>query len=113
MEFDRPSAAPPVLGVDPGQPAMGDFAGLALLLGRSSGPEVGEVTLEIRGLDDGTTALLAYGSLSALVTGCGSEQPWIAVPAEAVDRLAIEAQVDVVLWDVDLPRELRHTDGGR
>lgn len=65
------------------------------------------VTLELRVLSDGTTALLAYTSLEALVAGCGDGQPWIAVGGRDVEDLQQRSEADSVLWDAAVPLEQR------
>ncbi len=70
-----------------------------------------EVTLELRHLTDGTTAMLAYTSLDSLVAGCGNGQPWVAVEGNAVDDLHQRAGADVVLWDAAVPLEQRRAEG--
>jgi hypothetical protein len=65
---------------------------------------------ELRYLDDGRPALLAYSSLDLLVAGCGDAQPWVAVRLETADGLDQLAQIcgAVALWDVNIPAEARH-----
>lgn len=69
------------------------------------------VTLELRALTDGTTAMLAYTSLESLVTGCGEGQPWIAVEGHSVEDLQQRSAADVVLWDAAVPVEQRRLEG--
>ncbi|TDD91992.1 hypothetical protein E1202_04485 [Saccharopolyspora karakumensis] len=71
------------------------------------------VTLELRVLSGGTTAMLAYTSLEALVAGCGEGQPWIAVEGNAVEDLQQRSEADAVLWDAAVPLEQRRGQGER
>lgn len=68
------------------------------------------VTLELRALTDGTTAMLAY-TLDSLVASCGRGQPWIAVAGGAVEDLQQRSEADVVLWDAAVPLEQRRAEG--
>ncbi|MQA86712.1 MAG: hypothetical protein GEV03_19285 [Streptosporangiales bacterium] len=67
--------------------------------------------LELRNIDDGRVAMLAFSSLEQLVEGCGEEQPWVAVPMDRVDELQRLSGADLVLWNVPLSPELRHSTG--
>lgn len=69
------------------------------------------VTLELRVLTDGNTAMLAYSSLESLVHGCGKGQPWIAVHGGSVEDLRQRSEADLVLWDAAVPVEQRRTEG--
>lgn len=69
------------------------------------------MTLELRVLTDGNTALLAYSSLESLVDGCGKGQPWIAVHGGSVEDLRQRSEADLVLWDAAVPLEQRRTEG--
>jgi hypothetical protein len=111
-EYGQQVAAPPVIGEDPPAPGetVDDKPGLVFLPQRSADSGDAELAVEVRALDDGRTALLAYNSLAALVEGCGKAQPWAAVKPEAVDRLVADSPIDVVLWDVSLPVRLRRED---
>jgi hypothetical protein len=107
MEFDRLKSAPAVLGEEP--PVV-DLTGKVLLPGVVVNPSRNEVRVETRNVGD-QVILLAYSSQSALVEGCGTTQPWVAVPADQVERLAVDANADVILWDMALPGHVRHVDG--
>lgn len=68
-----------------------------------------EVQVEVRALEDGRTALLAYSSLPHLVACLGDAQPWVEIkPTVSVSDLQVQAGVDVVVWDAELPVPLRH-----
>lgn len=64
--------------------------------------------LELRPLEDGRVAMLAYSSLDHLVAGCGAAQPWLAVPPRYVSECESRSGADVVVWDTELPAELQH-----
>ncbi|MEU6131119.1 SAV_915 family protein [Saccharopolyspora sp. NPDC047091] len=68
------------------------------------------VTLELRALTDGTTAMLAFTTLEALVTGCGEAQPWIAVEETSVPDLQRRCGAGQILWDVSVPTEQRRDE---
>lgn len=65
--------------------------------------------LELRPLEDGRVAMLAYSSLDHLVAGCGEAQPWLAVPPRYVSEYENQSGADVVVWDTALPEELQHS----
>lgn len=67
-----------------------------------------EAYLELRPLEDGRLAMLAYSSLDHLVAGCGEAQPWVAIPRHHVSECEKQSGSDVVVWDTELPEELRH-----
>lgn len=71
-----------------------------------------EAVLELRHTDQGELAVLAYGSLDALVDGCGPAQPWICLPAERLDELVGRSGADGVLWEPELSEEQRHNPFG-
>lgn len=67
-----------------------------------------EVVLELRAMEAGGTALLAYASLGELVAHCGTGQPWIAVPFERLDNLRQLSGASMVVWDATLTEDQRH-----
>lgn len=67
------------------------------------------VTVELRRLTNGNTAMLAFTTLQHLVDGCGNRQPWIAVKRDRVDEVRQHSGADVVLWDAALPMEDRRS----
>ena len=74
-------------------------------------PGDASVRFEVRSVEGGRLALLAYSSLELLVAGCGGTQPWVAVRLDASDALAELARAcgaDIALWDVNLPADGRH-----
>lgn len=68
-------------------------------------PGDAELSLELRTLADGRTALLAYSTLDRLVDGCGPAQPWVSIRADRLGEL--REHFDVVLVDAELPEGLR------
>ena len=107
------NAAPAVIGAEHMEPLDGDEQlpdQVFLPAQRINDPQQ-PVTLELRALSDGTTAMLAYTSLEALVTGCGQGQPWIAVEGHAVENLQQRSEADTVLWDAAVPLEQRRGQG--
>ncbi|WP_243793166.1 SAV_915 family protein [Saccharopolyspora gloriosae] len=71
------------------------------------------VTLELRALTDGTTAMLAFTSLEALVAGCGPAQPWIAVDGSSIPDLQQRCAADQVVWDAAVPASQQRGEGAR
>ena len=65
--------------------------------------------IEIRSLQDGRTALFAYSSLPRLVDCCGPAHPWVEVTPGRVHQVQRNAGVDLVVWDAELPAEVRQT----
>ena len=63
-----------------------------------------DVTLELRRMADGRTALLTYSALDRLVSCCGPNQPWILLPAARLDEVGVS--FDVILLDIAMPEEL-------
>lgn len=68
-------------------------------------PGDAELSLELRTLADGRTALLAYSTLDRLVDGCGPAQAWVSIRADRLGEL--REHFDVVLVDAELPDGLR------
>lgn len=73
----------------------------------STAPEGGELSVDLRRLEDGRTALPVYSGVDTLARCCGERQPWVALPVESLDALDGQIDFDVVLLDVDVPRDLR------
>lgn len=72
-------------------------------------PGAGQAQLQLRQMEDGRKALLAYTSLALLVAGCGSQQAWIAAPIDELENLQLLTGFDVVALNVDLPGDMRVT----
>lgn len=66
-----------------------------------------EVAFVLRELEDGRRALLVFTSLERLVEGCGDEQPWVSIRAEALPEFEGLTEPDVLLWDAVLAPEIR------
>ena len=69
--------------------------------------------LQLRRMEDGRLALLAYTSLELLVAGCGPRQAWIAAPVDDLETLMPLAGFEVIALDVDLPEDWRVAAGPR
>lgn len=67
------------------------------------------VTLDLRKLTDGTTAMLAFTSPERLVDGCGNRQPWVAVKGDRLEEVRQHTGADTVLWDSAIPIEDRRS----
>ena len=110
---EHENAAPSVIGAEHMEPLDGDEQlpeQVFLPAERITDPNQ-PVTLELRVLADGTTAMLAYTSLDTLVAGCGDGQPWIAVGGQDVEDLQQRSEADTVLWDAAVPLEQRRGQG--
>ncbi|KAA9152403.1 hypothetical protein FPZ12_036950 [Amycolatopsis acidicola] len=70
-----------------------------------------ELAFVLRDLEGGQRALLVYSSLEQLVAGCGDEQPWVGIRAEALPEFETLTEPDVVLWDAVLAPEIRQYGG--
>ena len=62
---------------------------------------------ELRTLNDGRLALLAYTSVAELVRACGPHQPWFGVPASWLSRLREACRFETVALNAEIPPELR------
>lgn len=67
--------------------------------------------VEMRQLQDGRTALLAYTALDRLARCCGPHQPWVLYRTEMLDTLRLMNPFDVVVFDQPLPEEAWHRAG--
>lgn len=61
-----------------------------------------ELTLVLRELGDGQRAMLVFTSFDTLVTGCGTNQPYVSFRSEGLQEFQAAAEADVVLWDAVL-----------
>ncbi len=68
-------------------------------------PEAGELSLDMRTMRDGRTALLVYSALDRLVHCCGHQQPWVVVWTAQLDEFDKTQPFDVILLDVEIPPE--------
>ncbi|WP_345358301.1 SAV_915 family protein [Saccharopolyspora cebuensis] len=66
-----------------------------------------EAVLELRATEDGQIAVLAYSSLALLVEACGERQPWVSLRWAALQELQRRGDADVILWNVEIPKDLR------
>ena len=64
-------------------------------------------TVEMRQLDDGRLALLAYTALDRLARCQGPAQPWILLPMENLNDINERQPYDVIYFDVPLDEQLR------
>jgi hypothetical protein len=60
-----------------------------------------EANLVLRNVDD-ALVMLVYSSTGALVQALGADQPWVALPADVADDLAVKLGVAAILLDADL-----------
>ena len=90
MTETRPVIVPPVLYL-PCQP----------------GATADHAEVEMRLLQDGRTALLAYTALDRLADGCGPHQSWVLYKTEELGVLRQTSPYDIVILDQPLPEEVR------
>lgn len=105
------AGAPAVFGTEQLSPTDEELPERAFLPSQRVTDANQPVTLELRVLTDGNTAMLAYSSLESLVDGCGRGQPWIAVQGGSVEDLRQRSEADLVLWDAAVPVEQRRIEG--
>lgn len=67
--------------------------------------------IEMRHLEDGRVALMAYSALDRLEHCCGPHQPWVLYRTEELGTLKVLFPYDVVLFDQPLPEEVRYAEG--
>lgn len=77
------------------------------------GASEGDAEIEMRQLDDGRVALLAYTALDRLAHCCGPHQPWVLYRTEELSALRQASPYDNVVMDQELPRDLWHTGEAR
>ncbi|MFD0856975.1 SAV_915 family protein [Actinomadura adrarensis] len=86
-------------------PALGDMVYVPTEAEVSREDE--NATLKLATTTSGERAALAYSSLEHLVRCCGDQHPWVAFRTERIDALPDITGADVLLWDEELPPELR------
>ena len=67
-----------------------------------------EVAIELRHTRDGRLALLVYSAMDRLIAHCGPAQPWTVFASEDLERVRLATGFELVLLDLDIPKELRH-----
>ncbi|MCI2423462.1 hypothetical protein MOQ72_39230 [Saccharopolyspora sp. K220] len=110
---DHGDVAPSVIGADYVAEANGEEPEPAFVpLEQRLLSQDKDATVELRRLEDGRLAVLAYTSLEALVHSCGDLQPWASLPADKVAEIQQRSGADLVLWDAELPADQRRDAGG-
>lgn len=66
-----------------------------------------ELSVDLRQTRDGQLALLVYSALDRLVTCCGEQQPWVALPAANLEQIREKTNFELILLDLEIPEELR------
>lgn len=69
--------------------------------------DIEDVEFAYRRTNDGRMALLAYTALDRLHDRAGEDQPWVLMPAQAMQVLYAEQPWDLLLLDLDIPEEHR------
>lgn len=83
---------------------------LYLPVSSAEGGEFHEV--ELRAMNDGRLALLAYTALDRLADAQGPHQPWMLYPTDRLEDLEQSQPYDVILLDLEIPEALwRRADG--
>lgn len=77
----------------------------------STAPDSREIRLALKPLEDGRLALLVFTSLDLLVSGCGNEQPWVAISETQLEELFHTSGADVVVVDAGLTPQQRWGEG--
>lgn len=72
-------------------------------------PEVTKI--EMRELEDGRVALMAYTALDRLARCCGPHQPWVLYRTDALGELRETSPYDVIALDQPIPEELWRREG--
>ncbi len=101
--------APEVIVGGPDASVAGDTAFVPTEAELSPGDE--NATVKLVHTVDGGLAVLAYSSLERLVRCCGDRHPWVAFRTENIDALPGVAGADLLLWNEELPPELRRDAG--
>lgn len=68
-----------------------------------------EMTIELRQTRDGRLALLVYSAMDRLIAHCGPAQPWTILASKDLEQVRLATGFELVLLDLDIPEELRHT----
>lgn len=66
--------------------------------------------IEMRRMNDGRTALLAYTAMDRLLDLCGATQPWVLMETVRLGELEQTQPYDVIFLDMELPTEVRRPD---
>lgn len=66
--------------------------------------------IEMRRMQDGRTALLAYTAMDRLLDLCGAAQPWALMETAKLGELEQTQPYDVIFLDMELPAEVRRPD---
>jgi hypothetical protein len=93
--------------VPPALPTESSLAGMVFVPTEPMSQGSTQARLQMRRMQDGRLAVLAYTSLDLLVAGCGPHQGWMAAPAEQLTVLQPLAGFDVIALNVELPDDSR------
>ncbi len=110
--WSREGVAPSVIGADYMEEKNGEEPELVYVPTQRVLRDDSEVTVELRRLEDGRTAVLAYTSQEALVSNCGDLQPWASLPSDKVREIQERSGANMTLWDAALPDEQRNDSEG-
>jgi hypothetical protein len=72
-----------------------------------------ELTVDLRTTRDGRLALLVYSAMDRLIAHCGAAQPWTVMLTKDLEQLRETSGFELIMLDLDIPRELRRTSGDR
>lgn len=101
-------ASPAVFGAEYAGMEEDDGPSTVFIATQRVGAQDTEAQVELRQDEAGRFVMLAYSSLASLVACAGEAQPWVSVPTDRVSQVQEDCGADLVLWDVELPSEVRH-----
>lgn len=70
-----------------------------------------ELTVELRTARGGQLALLVYSAMDRLIAHCGPNQPWMVMLTKDLEQLRESTGFTLILLDLDIPQDLRRTEG--
>jgi hypothetical protein len=70
-----------------------------------------ELTIDLRATRDGRLALLVYSAMDRLIAHCGPAQRWTVMLSKDLEQVRLATGFELVLLDLDIPEELRRTEG--
>ncbi len=103
-------ASPAVFGAEYAGMEEDEGPGTVYIATQRVGAQGTEAQVELRQDAAGRFVMLAYSSLESLVTCAGEAQPWVSVPTDRVSQVQEDCGAGLVLWDLQLPSEVRHAD---
>ncbi len=103
----RPTPPTPASSTPAAPPSESSLAGMVFVPAEPIPVGTQQAKLQLRRMQDGRLAVLAFTSLDLLVAGCGPHQGWMAAPVEQLENLQPLVGFDVIALNVDLPDDWR------